>query len=508
MSYIPPHLTQETSPGHVLVNVGKKCVHWERSFWDRIVDLFSRDEEVRNRYQARLGRKMKSFIKLIQTEGVKDYIHHDVDGTRTDTFYSYALGPDLSFECKFPPHLMTQEKILFSLMKYATLSSPYKPPREQIGGINTVLIDRNRMPVEKTTKEVQIGDFRSDKYRFFSDGRYLYINNELEMSDHSEICKMVFDFCLENRLHPFVSDTRIIKKLNQECLLIFPDNSNVSESKPEEPCLVQNVSVNTGNPTKLDVQLATNNIKEIIDCLHTYKNSNLWESLSLAVYVTVSKNNPLAFKQYLQDFRNRFPQNTMILCLTAAQQAGENSYTWLIAFYLSTAEDTKTIVKLVVSTDANPDDDSLIQEINQIIKEYETLTTEHYNDTFLHHILEGEGTFDDENDIQKFISNVNNPLIEFTIDDIQEEGYPEAEYSWRSLTGRINGQIIVSCKLSSRISTAGEYRGRLITDALKNFKPGDGISLKEKIIGQYLSAAPRRKIFHESTCPFVIFSDG
>lgn len=506
MSYIPPHLTQETSPAHVLINVGKQCVHCERSFWDRVVDLFSRDEEVRNRYQARLGTKMKSFIKLIQTEGVKDYIHHDVDGTSTNTFYRYSLGPDLFFECKFAPYLMTPENILFSLMQYATFSSPYKPPREQIGGINTVLIDRNRMPVEKTTKEVQIGDFRSDKYRFFSDGRYLYINNKLEMSEHGEICKMVFDFCLENRLHPFIGDTRIIKKSNQECLLIFPDYSNASEFKPEEPCLVQYVCINTENPPKLEVQLATNNINEIIDCLHAYKKSDIWKSLSLAVCSTVSKNSLLGFKQYIQELRGKFPQNTKILCLTAAQPAGENSYTWLISFYLSTAEETKTIVQLVVSADARPDYDNLIQEINQIIQECETVTPEHYDDTFLRYILEGEGTFDDEDDIQKFLSNVNNPLIEFTINDIPEEVYPEKEDSWRSLTGRINGQTIVSCKLSSRICTTGEYRGGLITDALKYFRPGNGISLKNTIITQYLRAAPHRKIFNVSPeFPFVTF---
>lgn len=499
MSYILPHLTEEFSPGHVLINAGKRCVDKERSFWDRVVDLFSRDEEVRHRYQDRLGRKMKSIISLIQTEGVKfEYAHHDDNKTGTGTVYRYSLGPDLIFECKFTQDSMTQEKILYSLMEYATTSSPYKLPHVHIGGINTVLIGNDIMPIEITTKEVQIGDFRSNEYRFFSDGRYLYINNKLGMSNHGDICKMVFDYCMANRLHPFTGETHIFKKLNQESLLISNGN-HASDSIPEEHRLVQCVHVIPGNTPKVQIQLTTQNqnIDEITHCLNTYIHCNLLESLSMSVYFNID--NLLAFKRYLLELRSIFPQNTTILCRAAALQAGIDLYTWLIDFYPGKAENTEIIVHLVaeLTSAANPDDDVSVQEINQVIKEYETPMSRNDNDAFLRHILESEGVFDDENDKIKFLSYVNDPSIEFTIDDISEEGYTEG--SWLPLAVRLKGQTIVSLKLSSRSCTTGEYRGRLIIDALKNFKPDDGISLKEKIIEQYRIASPRRKKINDSS---------
>lgn len=133
----------------------------------------------------------------------------------------------------------------------------------------------------------------------------------------------------------------------------------------------------------------------------------------------------------------------------------------------------------------------------QIVKSFESSIDKLNNHRFLRTILNGEGVFDDANDVEKFLQWIDVTNVQFTINNLN------ADTDWATLAGHNsdNGVEVMSCTLSRRISSMGEYRGQIIIDSLKAYDAKYGVPLAKTIIQQYLTANPRRALLNNFTTP-------
>lgn len=498
MSYIRPHITSITSastPGQILVNTGKEYVHQERSFWDKVTDFFSTDQQVLNRYQNRLNGKMKYITNLVCSESVR---RKDTYETSGKLIHVYTLGSheEISFKSFLAPEYMTKEKILFSLMQCASVSEPFKQPRSMRGDIHTVLIDRNGLPVERKTAEIFIDGIDSSSCRFFSDGRNLYINDKIkDANECKDICTRVFEYCLKNRLHPLIGETHMPRG-SENTLLVFPDYKNDPHALPQEQRLIKFNHFDRKMPNDmLTVSIATRNMNTILECLDTYIASNTGTKLKLKVNYNPlpSLNGITAFKMFLAEFKNNIPLKTSTFIKSLINYSHDRTNSFCCVLVYSFLRNNTEIEIQLISEYCGP----YVTDFCEVVKSFESSADMLNNHRILRTILNEQGVFDDANDVEKFLQWIDVPNVQFTINNLRDDR------DWATLAGHRsdNGAEVMSCTLSRRMSSMGEYRGQIMIDSLKSYDAKNGVPLAKTIIQQYLNASTYRAALNNCTVP-------
>lgn len=214
MAYVPPVITTVSTKNTLsasnvaltILNKTKSRIENERSLWDRIVDFFMSQTNVRNKYSERLSERIIQIVQAILQNSNYISISNCEYHINIPTLLDISLPVGNEGCCSTPQNADALIDELFKLSQPSNFDANFLDTSGRYGSVTSQMVwwDDNNGPTHKEAMVTAVNVADYNRTLGYQDGTYFYYNNKGDSCQTGYFSK-VMAYCLQQNLRPIAS---------------------------------------------------------------------------------------------------------------------------------------------------------------------------------------------------------------------------------------------------------------------------------------------------------------